>query len=349
MTVPSLATIDVSQDAAAWDQALASLSGHLLQSWKWGEFKSLHGWDVRRIAYPEAEPRAMAQVLLRRRGPISIAYIPRGPACRSSNPDCVRELFKRVDELCRAERAIYVTVEPNEPLPFTGTYKSEGFVKGGPFIQPGRTVKIPLLPDELLLKQMRQNTRYSVRLAQRRGVEVLRLGDGPTIGGDFYDLLLDTAERNEFGVHSRAYYEDFVRIFGDDALTLFARADGEIAAALIAAKFGNEAMYMYGASSTQHRAHGAAFLLQFETMRWARQAGCERYDLWGITLQDPDIVHEDGTKFATSRGEDWRGIYRFKTGFGGEIVSFPEPIERRYNRVLSVLAHRIVDRHRSDG
>ena len=107
-------------------------------------------------------------------------------------------------------------------------------------------------------------------------------------------------------------------------------------------------MYMYGASSTKHRAHGAAFLLQFDAMRWARDAGCERYDLWGIPLQDPDIVHEDGTRFATSRGEDWRGIYRFKTGFGGEIVSFPEPIERRYNRVLSVLAHRVVDRHRSE-
>ena len=47
----------------------------------------------------------------------------------------------------------------------------------------------------------------------------------------------------------------------------------EILAELIAVKHGPEAIYMYGASSSEHRANGAAFLLQFEAMKWARAAG----------------------------------------------------------------------------
>ena len=66
--------------------------------------------------------------------------------------------------------ALYTLVEADGKLPFAGKYKEHGFVTGPEHVQPGRTVKIPLLDDDALLKQMRQNTRYSVRLAMRRGV-----------------------------------------------------------------------------------------------------------------------------------------------------------------------------------
>src|SRR5262249_2720685 len=131
----------------------------------------------------------------------------------------------------------------------------------------------------------------------------------------FYELLTDTSQRNEFGIHEERYYADFLRTFGDDAVLLFALVDGVRAAGLIAAKFGNEAIYMYGGSSTQHRAHGAAFRLQFEVMRWAREAGCVRYDLWGIPAGDPPSTGEAGSRVATTRGDDWRGLYKFKVGF----------------------------------
>src|SRR5699024_11275249 len=63
----------------------------------------------------------------------------------------------------------------------------------------------------------------------------------------------------------------------------------------------NEAIYMYGASSTEHRAHGASFLLQFEAMRWARERGCSRYDLWGIPKVDPKSLRADDN---SSRSEE---------------------------------------------
>src|SRR5690606_11606820 len=151
------------------------------------------------------------------------------------------------------------------------------------------------------------------------------------------------ATRNEFEIHARSYYEHFLTVFGDRAIMLFARVDDDaVGAVLIAARFGREALYMYGASSSRHRAHGAAFLLQYEAMRWARDHGCDAYDLWGIPDEDPapgpgaSPSGESGT-----RGDDWRGLHRFKTGFGGEIVSYPPMLERRHVPVLPWLARRL--------
>ena len=328
-------------DPERWDADLRASGGHLLQSWRWGEFKARHGWKVNRHSVgPDGATVAQAQILSRHRGPVGVGYIPRGPSFGEGGPELIKALFSAVDAGARKDRILFAIVEPDRPLPLTGRFKQAGFVRGGDHVQPGRTVKVPLLPDDALLGQMRQNTRYSVRLAQRREVRISRLGDGPTID-NFYGLLTDTADRNSFGVHSRAYYADFLSIFGDDALCLFAHADGALAAALMAARFGDEAIYMYGASSTQNRAHGAAFLLQFEAMRWAREAGCLRYDLWGIPDVDPEPAPEGSTGGVASKGDDRRGLFRFKTGFGGEIVSYPPMLERRYRPVSTFLAKRL--------
>ena len=286
---------------------------------------------------------AMAQVLYRFQGPVSVGYIPRGPVIAGDPEVLWPLLLKQIDAAARKHRAIMTLIELNEPIGLTGTFKEAGVVRGPGHMQPGRTVKIPLGDDENILKQMHQKTRYNVRLAQRRGVTIERHHFEPAAMDTFYSLMQDTADRNEFGIHSRAYYDDFMDMYGDDSVLLFARQDdGTVAAVLIAARCGKEAIYMYGASSTENRAHGAAFYMQFEAMRWARDQGCETYDLWGIPEQDPDTVSsDDNGAIAGTKGDDWRGLYRFKTGFGGEIVSYPTMMERRHIPVLPWLARKL--------
>jgi lipid II:glycine glycyltransferase (peptidoglycan interpeptide bridge formation enzyme) len=97
---------------------------------------------------------------------------------------------------------------------------------------------------------------------------------------------------------------------------------------------------MYGGSSSVHRAHGAAFVIQFEAMRWAREAGSRVYDLWGIPAEDPQPSEGAVDHVSGSKGDDWRGLYKFKTGFGGEIVAYPSSLERRYHPVLGFVARR---------
>ncbi len=317
--------------------------GHLLQSWNWGAFKQRHGWFPERILIESPSGSALAQVLYRHRGPVSIGYVPRGPAISGAADVLWPELRARIDHGALRHRALMTVIEPDQPLGLTGTFRHAGVVRGPAHVQPGRTVKVPLLDDDAILARMHQKTRYNVRLAQRRNVTIEHRAFDRESVDLFYELMKDTSERNEFAIHSYAYYDDFLQTFGEDATLLFARVDNDnIGAVLIAAAFGDEAIYMYGASSSEHRSHGAAFLLQYDAMRWARARGCTTYDLWGIPDVDPDSTRsDDKTTIAGTRGEDWRGLFRFKTGFGGEIVSYPSTMERRHLPVLPVIARRL--------
>ena len=330
----------IAAEPKAWDSAALSQCGHLLQSWRWGAFKERFGWEVERIAVPRLEGTALAQLLFRRKAGVSIGYIPRGPVLPRGDTDASAELWAHIDEAARRRRTLMIIVEPDADLPEAPAQPLLAASRMPP-IQPSRSVKVELLDDEALIGQMHPKTRYNVRLARRRGVTISSAEDADSSIDEFYAMLRDTASRNAFVVHAADYYREFLTLFGEDACLMFAESEGKRVAGAIAAVFGDESIYMYGASSTRDRAHGAAFLLQHEIMRWARGRGARRYDLWGIPDYDPEsTASESGDRLAASKGDDRRGLYEFKTRFGGQIVRYPDPLERAYHPLLASLALR---------
>jgi lipid II:glycine glycyltransferase (peptidoglycan interpeptide bridge formation enzyme) len=324
----------------AWDSALRAQKGHLLQSWAWGAFKERFGWEVERIAAPGPAGEALAQVLFRRKAGVSIGYVPRGPVLPQDDADTAAEFWARLDEVARRHRTLTIIVEPDSEIPDSLKQWLRPAADLSP-IQPSRSVKIELLDDQALIDQMHPKTRYNVRLARRRGVVIHAVENTASSIDEFYMMLRDTASRNAFVVHAPDYYREFLNVFGDDACLMFAEFENKRVAGAIAAVFGEEGIYMYGASSTRDRAHGAAFLLQHEIMRWARERGALRYDLWGIPDYDPEsTVSETGDRLVASKGDDRRGLYEFKTRFGGHIVRYPAPLERAYHPFLASLARR---------
>lgn len=328
-------------DATAWNAMVIRSGGRLLQSWQWGEFKTAHGWHVDRVAVERDGQVGCAQILFKRRGPLAYGYIPRGPLLSANDPQLLTDLWREIDRVCRRHRAISLVFEAEQMLPTLppgGTREMTGPAR----VQPARTVRVELKEDEPLLMQMHQKTRYNIRLASRRGVTVSV--ESPESGmADFFSLMADTSQRNDYPIHAMDYYRDALAAFGDEAALMIARVEGgDAAAALIVVGFGSEAVYLYGASSTKHRSHGPGFALQFEAMRWARARGHADYDLWGIPATDPETTKaESGDRLASTRGDDWRGLYEFKVRFGGMIVSYPPPEERPYLPLLPALARRL--------
>ena len=221
--------MDATMDAAAWDGTLRELGGSLMQSWRWGELKRGHGWEVERLRVDSPRGIALAQVLFKRAGPVSLAYVLHGPALGGEAPAVFGQLVAALDDACRRHRAVSLVLEPDRPLPLTGTYKSVGFVRGPSHFEVSHVVKVPLGSDEMLLAQMRKGTRYDVRRAQRRGVTVERAGDDAGLLA-FYRILQQTSQRHGFPIKPRAYYDDVLRVFRDDAALLLARVDGTTAA-----------------------------------------------------------------------------------------------------------------------
>ena len=267
--------------AAAWDEAIASRNGDLLQSWNWGEFKQRHGWLVERVAATNASDHAQAQILFRQRGPLSVAYIPRGPVF-GPGPGAIPDLVRQIDQVCARHRAIVLYIDPDHPLPTHAFQDNKGLALGPASIQTPRTVKVPLASDDVMLAQMRKDTRHNVSYAIRHDVTAEIAQPTAANKRTFYHLLEDTSARGGFGIHEQSYYNDFLDLFGDQAVLLFTRRDEIVTSGIIAVRTGHLARSMYSGSSSAHRGRGDAALLRFAAMQWARDAGCTHYDLGGI-------------------------------------------------------------------
>jgi len=328
-----------------WDEFIKrSPSGHLLQSWTWGEFKARFGWQALRMAVVEGDRIVAATQVLFRPLPIislTTAYIPKGPLVDHSAPPTpgARALLSALHDACRRKRAISLKVEPDwEDGPDARNWlESQGFVPSEQTVQPRRTVLIDLrAEEEAILAQMKSKTRYNIRLAKRKGVSVY-LGTAADLQA-FYELLKVTGQRAGFGIHTQTYYTEAWQLFAaqESAALLLARYEGKILAALMAFAWGRKAWYMYGASSSEERQRMPNHLLQWEAMRWAKARGCETYDLWGIPDVDesgigPHIaVAEKQGVLSTGLG----GLYRFKRGFGGREMRYVGAYDYVYNRPL---------------
>jgi peptidoglycan pentaglycine glycine transferase (the first glycine) len=292
---------------------------HLLQTSAWGEFKARFGWQVERVCAGESG----AQVLFR---PLplgfSFAYVAKGPVGADWPA-----LWPELDRVCRGRRAVMLKVEPDlvEPLSSGAEAWFAGFQGRSEPVQPRRTMVLSLAGEEAdWLARMKQKTRYNIRLAEKKGVQVRPSGDVHS----FYQLMQVTGQRDGFGVHSLEYFQEAYRHFYPLGMCelLMAEFEGRPLAGLMVFARGRRAWYFYGASNDEERARMPAYLLQWHAMRWAKSRGCEEYDLWGV----PDADEETLEANFTGRSEGLWGVYRFKRGFGGQLLRSAGAWDRAY-------------------
>jgi peptidoglycan pentaglycine glycine transferase (the first glycine) len=308
---------------SGWDELVAATpGGHVLQSWAWGELKARFGWRVQRLAVDGA----LAQVLFRSLpgGLGTIAYVPKGPLADYSEGSSFRAFLDAIRPVARRERAVCLKIEPDleDDPALTEQLQAFGFRPSPQEIQPRRTILVDLTPDpEALLRRMKQKTRYNIRLAARKGVTV-RAGSEADLT-PFYELMETTAQRDGFGIHTRAYYEAAHYLFvpAGEGRLLLAEYEGQLLAGLVVLGSGGSgrggtACYMYGASSDEHRNLMPTYILQWEAMLWAKEQGHQAYDLWGVPDEDEATLEAEFTQ----RNDDLWGVYRFKRGFGGRLV-----------------------------
>ena len=97
------------------------------------------------------------------------------------------------------------------------------------------------------------------------------------------------------------------RGYGGIPTRTLAEVEGEAVAAVLVYRLGDTSWYIYGMSREAHRELMPNHLLQWEAIRWARAQGCAVYDFWGA----PDRLEGDDPMW---------GVYRFKEGFGAQLI-----------------------------
>lgn len=304
-----------------WNDFLAlHPEAHLLQTGAWGELKAAFGWKVERLITAQSG----AQILFRTLpAGFTIGYIPKGPV----GCDWI-ELLPEIDQTCRDNRAILLKVEPDLWGESCQSYdfKENGWKHSHP-IQPHRTIFIPIQEsEEKILADMKQKTRYNIRLAEKKEIRVDTSSDIKT----FHQMMMITGKRDGINAHSQAYFQKAYDLFHDSGKCdlLFAYYQDKPIAALMVFSQEKSAWYMYGASTEVERNRMPTYLLQWEAIRWAKAKGCEQYDLWGIPDVDEDELEDSFTRKKSHDGL-W-GVYRFKRGFGGTVMRSTGAWDRVY-------------------
>jgi vancomycin resistance protein VanK len=200
-----------------------------------------------------------------------------------------------------------------------------GFAAG----QPQFVFQVPLAgrSEDDVLAGMNQLWRRNIKKAAKAGVETASYAAGaidPHLPA-FHDLYVHTAQRDGFTPRPLAYFERMVTALGaedPDRIRLHtARHEGDLVAATIAIRVGAHAWYSYGASSTEKRDVRGSNAVQWAMIREAIAAGCDVYDLRGITetlaSDDPHL-----------------GLIQFKVGTGGEAVEYVGEWDLPLNRPL---------------
>ena len=354
-------------DATAWNALIAGLPGaHVLQTWQWGHVKAQFGWQPFQYVWQDNDARvvAAAQVLQRSitiggfAARLRVLYVPKGPLMDWRDSALRQQVLSDLARLAKQRGAIFVKIDPDvylgRGLPGqpgaeddpTGQaavahLQSTGWHFSAEQIQFRNTVLLDLSPEpQALLEQMKQKTRYNIRLAERKGVTV-RLGSQADLAA-LYRLYAETSVRDGFVIRNEDYYRAVWGTFIQSGLaeSLIAEVDGEITAALIIFRFAGKAWYLYGMSREIHREKMPNYLLQWQAILRSRQAGCTLYDLWGA----PDEFNEADSLW---------GVYRFKEGLGGYVArglgAWDLPTRPVYYRLYTQTLPRLLDVMRQRG
>jgi lipid II:glycine glycyltransferase (peptidoglycan interpeptide bridge formation enzyme) len=313
-------------DLADWNHFLkAHPNVHLLQMGDWGELKKDFGWVPARIIF---DHDTGAQILFRRLPlGLSLGYMPK-PVFSDKFMDVSDLFWDEVDSVCKKHHAIFLKMESD--LSQGGSSMVPDRWSVSPHnIQPPRTIVISINnSEEQILASMKPKCRYNLRLAEKKGVTIRAWDDIPA----FHEMMTVTGGRDNFGVHSKEYYQRAYQLFypkGKCEL-LVAEHEGKPLASLMVFANGKRAWYVYGASNDSERNRMPTYLLQWEAIRWAKARGSEEYDLWGVPDENEETLESN---FETRHDGLW-GVYRFKRGFGGHLKRAAQAVDRVYNPLL---------------
>lgn len=343
-------------DLQHWDEKLKKLpEPTLLQTAAWATVKEKFGWQSIPVLWQDEDQNltAAASVLKRQiqvkgvRLPLSMIYIPKGPILDWENEGLVNKVLADLIQFAKDERAFLIKIEPEIRQFEIPDSKTDERIERNPLVNPDfleekgwnfsedqiqfrNSVLLDLKRNEdQILSDMKQKTRYNIRLAKRKGVQV-REGTP----GDFeliYKMYAETSLRDKFVIRSKQYYFSVWDHFYQNGqlIPLIAFYENKPLAALMLFHFHHTAYYIYGMSTSEHRNLMPTYLLQWEAITKAKKLGCKVYDLWGA----PNNLSEDDPMW---------GVYRFKLGLGGMTVGtigawdfiLKPGVHRVYNRVM---------------
>ncbi len=271
--------------------------------------------------------KGYAQMIVRNAKRGRYLEIPCGPLINWTDSKLVKKVLEQISEIAKAEKCVFVRIRPQlyatkENL---AILEKADLKKSPMHLAAEHTVMIDLRKsEEELLSEMRRQTRYEVRRAEKLGIKVLK-SNSEELFKEFHRIQAETAnrqgfvpprletllaEREAFGENITIYVakieeEELKKALGEVPEN---RGDGIIAFGMVI-RDGKEGDYYEAASTDLNRKLPGAYTILWRAMRDLKVEGYERFNLWGIAP-------------AGQPNHRYAGVTTFKTGFGGEVIEY---------------------------
>jgi len=265
-------------------------------------------------------------------------YIPRGPYVDWRDRSAVEAVLGFIKDFARKKSVLMLRMEPDisEDEFDSAPVLAAGFRRVKDHIQPADTVRVPIQKsDDELMGGFHKKHRYNIKLAAKRGLTV-RTSVSPKDVTLFYNLLKKTEERHGgvLHIHHEDYYQVVTRELAKHnmAVLYIVEKQGRPASASLVLRYGDQAIYMFGAADYEFRRDMPNHLREWESMRDARDEGLQYFDLWGATM----------------RNDPGGGIMRYKLGYHDSIETLagsfdwsPKPLRYKLFRLLDKLRRKL--------
>jgi lipid II:glycine glycyltransferase (peptidoglycan interpeptide bridge formation enzyme) len=278
---------------------------NLLQTTEWVEFQRSLGRETF-----EYEKEGISAKIIKHKLPFgkSYLYIPHGPeinfnAMTGGERNPVRNFVNWLKELAKKEKSIFVKIEPlDDHVAQTFADRTSGgsFKKSKKNIQPQKTVVLDIEPSmDEILERMHFKARRNVKISLQQETRFVEENKPD----EFWKLLKKTTERGKFSSHKKDYYQKLLAYFdgGEDieVKMFFVKKDNRSLAGAIVLIYAETAYYIHGASDHDEQQLRSPYRLQWEIIKYLKEIGIKKYDLWGI----------DSAK--------WSGVTKFKISLLG--------------------------------
>ncbi len=280
-----------------------------MQDLRWGKVKS--SWIQEAVYIEENGKITHAMTVRLKKIPYFnsyFAYASRGPVCAPDDMVGIDRLIKELDTVIKKYNVYVLKFDPEilYSQELEKKYRDAGYKvlsrnkTSDELIQPRYNMLLYISgkSEDDIFKGFSEKTRYNIRLAKRKGVEV-RYSKSEEDLKIFYELYKVTCKRDKIGCRDYEYFENMLEAYNEDEIRIYiASYENENLASAININYGGKSFYIYGASSNEKRNLMPNYLMQWEMIRWAIQTNCKNYDFGGVLVLDKE-----------------NGLYKFKSGF----------------------------------
>jgi lipid II:glycine glycyltransferase (peptidoglycan interpeptide bridge formation enzyme) len=315
-----------------WNDTIQGFSdATIYQTWTYGSVRWGLG-NIRHAVLKRGEEIvAMAQVTVRKIPFLKagVAYIPWGPLWLRKGEIQNKEIFKAIIVGLKNEynvrKGYFLRVAPRiyegEDNDIREYLEEEGFVIQND-VRVYKTILLDLSrPLEEIRKTLNPKWRNKLTQSEKNQLEVEE-GNTDEIYSKYHNLQKELLIRK--GYKAGVDYEEFGRIQKKLPDTLKMKVivcnfGGEPVSAAVCTAIGDTGIYILGATGDKGLELKGSYLLQWRIIKWLKEKGCRWYDLGGI---NPEANP---------------GVYQFKAGLGGRMVSQLGNFEMQGNRMSALL------------